>query len=221
MASDEIVFFGDRGFVALAAASLRDFDQVKNIPAECTFTAALSEEDQITLVGASSRVGDEARACVVQIVSDRLAFAIRDTKALGLLAVAPWRAGSLQIQEKKTRPLASGTDVDLNALVVDRDDQGYLLGAGGHVFRLAQDGTTELERAGTQQDLRRAVRSRTGNLWAFADGGRILHRTDDGWPRVETGLSVSGSPLATWFGDDVIRVFYSDGTLVERAATAE
>jgi eukaryotic-like serine/threonine-protein kinase len=232
----DIVMFGEAGLVAYASPNLQDVDVCQGIPPEITFNHAIAEEDRVTLVGESAVVangdtGGDGFASFVQLTSRRITLGVRERRCAGLLAVAPWRNGSylacgkagavVQLAEGKTRVIASGVTIDLNALRVDRDEDSVLVGEGGHALKLAPNNALSLEQVGTQKSLHLVGRRSDGALWVACEDGRVLRRTPKGWPSASPALGINGTPRALHFNMETpgdMRIFYRDGSLVDLSA---
>ncbi len=230
--SSDILVHGRSGLVAQVSASLADCEPWLTPDPHMAFLGAYVEGDIVTLVGERITAGQSA-GVVVRYHGGRLGAHAVVASCGALHAVAPWHDGGMvacgdlgalvRFAAGQAEYVGSACTAHLYAIrAVSGDGDGaeavaVAVGSRGHAARIDAQFQATLERVGTQHDLRVLGSGRDGLLWAGAEGGRMLCRTEGGWPRANPELQVPGNVVALWFEPSrpVIRAFCDDGTLLE------
>lgn len=226
--SSDILAYGRSGLVAQVSASLTDCEPWLTPDPHMSFLGAYVEGDIVTLVGEVASAGKTA-GVVVRYHGGRLGAHAVVPSCGALHAVAPWHDGGMlacgdlgalvRFAAGQAEYVGSACTAHLYAIRAVTGDgaEAVAVGSRGHAARIDAQFQATLERVGTQHDLRVLGSGRDGILWAGAEGGRILCRTEGGWPRANPELQVSGNVVALWFDParSVLRAFCDDGSLLE------
>ncbi|NOU31280.1 MAG: hypothetical protein HOO96_25565, partial [Polyangiaceae bacterium] len=230
--SSDILAYGRSGLVAQVSASLTDCEPWLTPDPHMSFLGAYVEGDIVTLVGEVAGEVASARksaGVVVRYHGGRLGAHAVVPSCGALHAVAPWHDGGMlacgdlgalvRFAAGQAEYVGSACTAHLYAIRAVTGDgaEAVAVGSRGHAARIDAQFQATLERVGTQHDLRVLGSGRDGLLWAGAEGGRILCRTEGGWPRANPELQVAGNVVALWFDPSraVLRAFCDDGSLLE------
>jgi serine/threonine protein kinase len=229
--TSDILVFGRGGLVALVSASLTECEPWLAPDDRINLLGAYVEGDIVTLVGEHAADGKSAGA-IVRYHAGRLGAHAVEPRCGPLHAVAPWHDGGMlacgdlgalvRFAAGQAEYVGSACAAHLYAIraITAPDAEAVAVGSLGHAARIDRRFQTTLERVGTQHDIRVLGSGRDGLIWAGAEAGRILCRTEGAWPRANPELHVSGNVIAFWFDPErpLLRAFCDDGTLLEGSA---
>ncbi|HEU4537062.1 MAG TPA: hypothetical protein VFS00_23230, partial [Polyangiaceae bacterium] len=224
-APEQAIVFGEQGLIARVFAS-GAASKLLTADASLAWIDVWLHPDEFVVLGERSAGGSVLgrlpthRTMIMQTLEGHPGLRAVTRLASGDLALCGDGGQIVAVTRELTEPVAWARTGHLSALCPSPSGGAYVVGQGGHALSLSPRFDAQLEPVQTTRDLVAVAAGEGLTAWAGGAAGRLVRRTAAGWLRVPLPPWATGTILALWTGEGLLRVALDDGLVLEGAVDA-